>query len=198
MALPAEKRMTLAEYLALEERSEVKHELYDGHMLAMAGGTIEHALLAAKANQMLANALGARPCAVFTSDLRVCVSATGLRTYPDLSIVCGPIQREPEDPNSVTNPVALFEVLSPSTEAYDRGEKFEHYRQIPTLRDYVLVCTGRDRVEHYSRNDDGSWTVRHCGPGDSVSLSGVEATLSVGALYQNVAIARTPPSSAAS
>lgn len=190
MAQPAERMLHLDEYLELEARSETRHEFYEGQMLAMAGGTVEHAHLSTRAALLLATSLGEGACMVFNSDLRIRILATGLITYPDLSIVCGPPQREAGDLLSVTNPVALVEVLSPNTEAYDRGEKFSHYRQIPSLRDYLLISTGRDRVEHFSRNEDGSWTVRHLGHGDTATLSGVAARLQVDELYARVSLVR--------
>jgi Uma2 family endonuclease len=134
--------MTYAEYLAAEERSLEKHEFLDGEIYAMSGGMPEHAALAMAFGRTLGNALLGRPCRVFSSDARVRVQNTGLTTYPDVSVVCGKLETDPEDPSAITNPVLLVEVLSDSTEARDRGEKASHYRHLASLREYVLVSSG--------------------------------------------------------
>ena len=176
--------MTFAEYLALEAASETKHEFLNGEIFAMAGGTPEHGALTANVIRLLGTALIDRPCIVYTSDVRIRVLATGLRTYPDVSVACGSIERDPEDKNTIVNPVALVEVLSDSTEAYDRGEKFAHYRRIPSLRDYLLVSQHESRIEHYRRNDDGTWTLRDVELAGVVQLS-IGCELSVSAVYRN-------------
>src|SRR6266704_1159431 len=116
-------RYRLAEYLILEDMSNVRHEYLDGHIFAMAGGTPEHGGICAKLIALLSNALTGRACRVFTSDVRVRVRATGLDTYPDASVMCGRPERDVEDGNALTNPLVLVEVTSPSTEAYDRGDR---------------------------------------------------------------------------
>jgi Uma2 family endonuclease len=180
----AKLKHTFAEYIALEEESETKHELIDGEIFAMAHGTPEHGRLAARMIHVLASALGGRPCEVFSSDVRVRVLATGLATYPDVSVVCGRIEIDPENRNTITNPIVLVEVLSDSTESYDRGTKLAHYRKIESLRDYLLVVQHEARIEHYRRNDDGTWTLRDVSPPDLVRLSiGVE--VSVADVYRN-------------
>ena len=127
----------------------------------------------------LDKALAGRPCEVFTSDMRVRVTATGLATYPDVSVVCGPLAIDPENRNTVTNPIVIVEVLSDSTEKYDRTDKFKHYVRLPSLRDYLLVDQHEPRIEHYLRNDDGTWTWREVMPPDAVRLSlGVEIRVS--------------------
>jgi Uma2 family endonuclease len=182
---PARKlTYTFAEYLAMEAASDTKHEYVNGEIFAMAGGTIEHGRLAARVSALLDTLLAGRPCAPLNSDVRVRVLATGLATYPDVSVVCGSIERDPEDEHSVTNPVVIVEVLSDSTEAYDRGEKFAHYRRIPSLRDYLLVSQHKPRIEHYRRNDDGTWTFREVSPPDAVRLS-IGGELSVAAVFRD-------------
>lgn len=185
MTEPARKlTYTFAEYLAMEAGSDTKHEYLDGEIYAMAGGTPEHSALAANTIGELIVALRGRPCRVYTSDLRIRVRATGLGTYPDASVVCGPLELDPEDKNTVTNPVVLVEVLSESTEAYDRGEKFRHYRRIPSLRDYLLVSQDEALIEHYTRNDDGTWTLHEVRPPESVRLS-IGCELPVAAIFRN-------------
>ena len=129
---------TYAEYLVLEEESSIRHEYLDGEIYAMAGGSPDHAALAAAIIGMLRGRLPPG-CRVFSSDLRVRVAATGLSTYPDATVVCGRTQRSADDPLAVTNPVLLVEVTSPSTEDYDRGEKLRHYTGLPSVREVLIV-----------------------------------------------------------
>jgi len=185
MTEPARKlKHTFAEYLTLEAASETKHEYLDGEIYDMAGGTPDHSGLAVNVTSELHAALRGRPCRVFNSDLRVRVLATGLGTYPDASVICGAFEHDPEDENTAINPVVLVEVLSDSTEAYDRGEKFAHYRRIPSLRDYVIVSQHEPVIEHYTRNDDDTWTLHEVRPPASVQLT-IGCELSVAAVYEN-------------
>lgn len=173
---------TFAEYLALEAESPTRHEYLDGEIFAMAGGTPTHSELSVNVTTELHLAVRGRPCRVYNSDLRIRVLATGLGTYPDASVVCGPLEFDPTDKNTVVNPVVLVEVLSDSTEAYDRGEKFRHYRRIPTLRDYLLVSQHEALIEHHTPNDDGSWTMREVRAPEVVRLS-IGCELSVAEIY---------------
>lgn len=177
--------LTHAEYVALEEAATVKHELVDGVMVAMSGGSPQHAALASSFARLLGNALEGRPCRVFSSDLRVHVVATGLVAYPDLSVVCGPLQVDDDDPHAIVNPVLLVEVLSPSTEAWDRGTKAAHYRRIEPLSEYVLVSQDHRRVEVVRRTAVGTWELREFGPGQVVVLASVGAELELDALYHD-------------
>lgn len=183
MADPAgELTVTFAEYLAQEETSDTKHEYLDGEIFAMAGGTIEHGALAANVIGELRALVRGHACRVLTSDVRLHVNATGLTTYPDASVACPPIETAAEDVHAVTNPVVIVEVLSDSTEAYDRGEKFAHYRRIPSLRDYLLVSQHEQRIDHYTRNPDGTWNLRDVRPPGSVKLS-IGGELSAAEVY---------------
>jgi Uma2 family endonuclease len=123
---------------------------------------------------------------LFDSDFKIRVPETGLATYPDLSVICGAIQPHPEDPHAATNPTALFEVLSESTEDWDRGGKFAHCRTMPALQHYVLVRTDRIGVEHYRRQADGSWRLTDYGHGDTLDLDGISVSYPVEALYRNL------------
>ena len=202
MGDPAEKlKHTFAEYLALEEKSDKKHEFWDGEIiplgeiLAMAGGTFEHGRLTMQLGGLIGSALKGRPCAAFSSDVRVRVRETDFCAYPDLSVVCGRVESDPQDKNSMTNPAVLVEVLSSSTEDYDHGTKWSHYRRIPSLRDYLLVSQREARIEHYQRNDDGTWTLRDLTSADSVRLSlGVE--IAVADIYANPLQPEAPPAPA--
>lgn len=178
-------RYSLEEYLILEGMSNVRHEYLDGHIYAMAGGTLEHGGLCANLIAILSNALEGRPCRVFTSDVRVRVQATGLDTYPDASVVCDGIERDAVDRNALTNPVVLAEVTSPTTEGYDRGEKLDHYKRIPSLREVLIVSHGERRVEVWRCSGEGRWAAESCGPGSTVRLVSVNAELPVDAVYRN-------------
>jgi Uma2 family endonuclease len=175
------------EYLALERVSNVKHEYLDGQIYAMAGGTPVHAALQQAVPSLLFAQLRTGNCRAHGADLRVRVVATGLATYPDVTIVCGPREVDPDDANSVVNPTLLVEVLSPSTEGYDRGEKFAHYRRVPSLRQYVLVSPDTPRVEVWTRDDAGAWTSIVSTDGDVADLASVGARLDVRELYEAAA-----------
>ena len=183
--MPAQKKMTYAEYMACEEASVEKHEFLNGEVFAMAGGTPEHAALAAAFTLALGKALGDRPCRLFSSDLRVRIQATGLTTYPDLSVACGKAEVDAEDSHALVNPVLIIEVLSDGTEAYDRGEKAAHYRHIPSLKEYVLVSQHRPRIEVYRRNEAGRWELYEYERGASCELVSVGVSVNVDDVYRD-------------
>jgi Uma2 family endonuclease len=176
-------RHSFLDYLQVEEMSAVKHEYLGGEIYAMAGGTPEHAALCAALIVLVGSRLRGSPYRVYTSDLRVRVSATGLATYPDASVICGALVRDPESRTHVTNPSVLFEVLSPGTEDYDRGEKREHYQQIASLHMYVVVAQDRRQVELWQRRPDGPWSPRVLGPGDTLDLELIGCRVAVDELY---------------
>lgn len=181
-------RMSYAEYLAFEARGSTKHEFINGEVFAMAGGTIEHGALAVAISTALSNALQGRPCRVLSSDVRVRVQATGIATYPDVSVVCAGIEVAPDDASGVLNPVLVVEVLSDSTEAYDRGAKAAHHRRIPALREYVLVSQREPLIEVYRRNERGNWElVAEARRGERAELAscGEVITLDVDAIYRD-------------
>jgi Uma2 family endonuclease len=182
---------TYDEYRRFEDSTDAKHEYVDGQILAMAGGTPEHAALAAAAIAELSRQLAGGPCTTFSSDLRVRILATGLATYPDATVICGALERDPEDANAALNPTVVVEVLSDSTAAYDAGEKFEHYRQIPHLREYVLVSHLERRVELRSRRPDGGWESTELGRGHIVRLASIAVDLGVDTLYDRSGLTRS-------
>ncbi|MEM1416616.1 MAG: Uma2 family endonuclease [Myxococcota bacterium] len=175
-------KMSYADYLRFEETAELKHEYIDGLVVAMSGGTLEHARLAAKMIVLLANALENAPCTVLSSDGRVRIEATNNARYPDVSVFCGEAQVASDDAQGLANPRVLVEVLSPSTERDDRGTKFAHYRRLEALQEYVLVSQERASVEVFRRGEDG-WTLREYGPGDQAELASLGVQLPVDALY---------------
>jgi Uma2 family endonuclease len=152
--------MTTEQYFALEEASEGKHEYYRGAVSAMTGGTARHNLIVANIIALFHGQLRDTTCRVFPSDLRLKIEHSGLYTYPDVSVICGPIFFGDNRKDTVTNPVVLIEVLSPSIENYDRGRKFEQYRTIETLQEYVVVAQDRVHIEHYVRQDNNGGIYR--------------------------------------
>ena len=182
-------RYTYAEYVALEQDSTTKHEFVDGEIYAMSGGTEEHSALAAAVLRALGDRLGERPCRVHTSDLRVYVEAVGLATFPDGSVVCGPLVQHPPSPRATAlNPTVLLEVTSDSSAEYDTGEKLEAYRTIPSLRDYLVVSHRERRITVHHRADDGSWVTRVAISGGQVGVASVDATLIVDQVYRHSSI----------
>jgi Uma2 family endonuclease len=182
-----------AAYLDIERESGRRHEWLDGQVYAMAGGSLSHSALAVAVAAELRSLSRASGYQVFSSDAKVRVIATGLATYPDVSVVCGPIERDREDPNAITNPSVLVEVLSASTEGYDRGAKFAHFRELPSLRDYVLVSQHERRIEVYSRDAQGLWVLREARAGGEVPLSALGgATLVIDHVYEGVELEPRP------
>ena len=171
------------QYLRLEHEAECRHEWIDGEIFAMAGGTPEHARLQATLARVFGNALLAGPCKVYSADLRVRSLATNIATYADLTVVCGEATTAPDDPDAITNPTLLVEVLSPSTEAYDRGQKAAHYRRIPSLRAYMLVAQDAPRIELFVRGERGRWEFIEAGAGESIVLESVGCSLSVDEVF---------------
>ena len=182
---PSAQSLTYPEYVALERSSDVRHEFLDGTVVAMAGGTPEHGALAAAIIRELGGALRGKPCRVFSSDVRVRVPETGLATYPDVSVVCGQLETDPEDADAVTNPVLVVEVLSETTEAHDRGAKAAHYRRLSSLREYILVAQDEHRIEVQRRTEHGRWELIEARPGDVLALVSVDIELDVAAVYED-------------
>jgi Uma2 family endonuclease len=182
------RHYTLEDYLSVEEMSVVRHELLDGQIFAMAGGTPEHAALSAAAVVVLGVKLRGGPCRPYSADLRIRVLATGLATYADATVICGEPARDPASPTHVTNPTVLIEVLSKSTEEYDRGEKREHYQQIEALREYVLIAEDRRRVEVFSRTPEGPWAHRASVSGETFELPSLGLTIATDDLYEAAGI----------
>ncbi len=187
MAQPARKlALSYEDYLELEASTGVRYEWLRGEAWAMAGGTQRHSAVASNVHGELYIALKGRPCRVYNSDAKTRIDATDLSTYPDLSVVCGPLQRSPRDRHAATNPTVLIEVLSPGTERWDRGGKFHHYRHLPTLKQYVLVDPSIERVEVFTRTSEDTWTLRVYEAGSRVPLQSIEVTLDMDAIYANL------------
>jgi Uma2 family endonuclease len=190
MPVGSERRYSVEDYFSVEESSPVRHEFVAGQIFAMAGASVRHNRITGNVFAELRAALASRGCDVFATDLRV-RTPSGLYTYPDVMVVCGSVQLSQDDRlETVINPVVLVEVLSESTAAYDRGEKFRHYRSFPTLREYLLVEQASMRVEHYHRPDGHDTTPwdRHDYPAaaDVVTLASVGVEVAVGGIYAGV------------
>lgn len=170
--------LTPAEYLAKEGRAEYKSEFFRGEMFAMAGASRFHNRVKENLIIRIGGMLLGGPCQTFSSDQRVLVDRTGLYTYPDIVVLCGKGEYDPLDEDTLTNPTAIIEVLSPSTEKYDRGAKFRNYRQIPSMKEYILVAQDEPLCDRYVRLADDSWAL--------VSFVGMEAVLEFGTVPAKV------------
>jgi Uma2 family endonuclease len=169
------------DYLAVEEISTVRHEYLDGEIYAMAGGSVLHAALSAAALAALHRQLAGR-CRVYSSDLRIRALATGLASYPDVTVVCGTAETDPENADTVVNPILVVEVLSPGTLDYDLGEKFEHYGRIPSLKTVLYIWQDRRQIEIRERRD-GDWKSSKLTAGGAVMIESIACRLEVDALY---------------
>jgi len=187
MASVPKPRYAPEQYLEIERKAEVKSEYFSGEMFAMAGGSLRHSQIAANCIARFTMQFEGRPCNAFTSDLRVNVSETGAYVYPDVSIICGRPVMLDEHEDTILNPSVILEVVSPSSEAYDRGEKFAHYRRLKSLTDYLLVSQDRVRIEQYSRQQDGQWLLNEIdGLEGIVEIPFVDCRLALADVYDKV------------
>jgi Uma2 family endonuclease len=186
--------LTSEEYLAVERRNEYKSEYIDGDMVAMTGASRRHNLIAVNITREISQQLRGRPCEGYASDMRVRIqSKRGCAyTYPDVVVVCGEPRFEDDYLDTLLNPTVIIEVLSESTERYDRGKKFGFYRTIESLAEYVLVAQDEYRVEQYARQPDGRWLLSdHRSPEDVVELPSVECSLALRDVYEKVTLPAT-------
>ncbi len=182
---------TPEQYLTLERASEIRHEYLDGSVYAMAGESPEHSIICFNLGGILHAQLRDKPCRGFSPNMKVRTDPSGLFAYPDLTVVCGDPIYHDERRDVLVNPTVIFEVLSPSTESYDRGEKFLRYStQIASLRYYVLVAQDRSHVERYSRKADGSWVRTELdGLESTLDLPSIDCRLSLTDIYARIAFA---------
>jgi Uma2 family endonuclease len=193
-----DRRFTEQEYLALDRASNVKSEYLDGVIYAMGGASARHIQIVGNLVRELGNQLRDRPSVVYSTDLRVRVSRQGLYAYPDVVVVCGDPVFIDEELDTLTNPLLIVEVLSSSTKNYDRGEKFERYRSISTLKEYLLVAQEKLHVERYQRQDDDAWVLRETSNADDcIDLASVACRLPVAEIYLKVSFPAPAPSSPA-
>lgn len=181
-------RLTPAEYLAKERAADFKSEYFRGEMFAMAGASYPHTRVSSNLIAYLTISLQNGPCYALNSDMRVKVSETGLYTYPDVTVLCGPPELEDCHGDTLLNPHVIFEVLSDSTEKYDRGKKFDHYRSIPSLREYVLVAQDAILIERYVRQPDETWVLTvFRDPAGDFTLATAPSRIRIADVYQGVA-----------
>jgi Uma2 family endonuclease len=193
MSAVPRRLLTPQEYLAQERLAEFRSEYYRGEVFAMAGASTEHTLVKDNLARRAGMQLEDGPCLVMTSDQRVKIGATGLYTYPDLVIVCDEPQYEDDVFDTLLNPRVIVEVLSNSTESYDRGAKFEHYRQIPSLREYVLAAQDRVLLERYVRQPDESWLLTVFKESTrSFEFASVPVAIPIAAVYRRVELPENP------
>ncbi len=179
-------RFTPQEYLALERKSETRNEYYNGEIFAMAGASREHNLIAGNLFRDIGNQLEDRPCETYMNDMRVWIEATGLYTYPDVVVVCGEPRFQDREVDTLLNPTVIVEVLSPSTEAYDRGDKFRHYRRIDSLHEFVLISQDRMMVERYTRQGK-DWVLSDMTDPDQVlKLESIGCRIPLGRIYAKI------------
>jgi Uma2 family endonuclease len=180
-------RLTPQQYLDIERAAELRSEYYDGQMYAMSGGSLEHSLIPMQAGAALVNALRGRSCRVASSDLRVRVSSTGPFYYPDISVYCGEPQLADDYRDTLLNPRAILEVLSKSTENYDRGLKFDAYRQIESLHEYVLIWQSEPRIEVWLRQPEGRWKGSYYAGMDAVCvLESLDCSTTLADVYEGI------------
>ena len=189
-AIPKKKYIAPEEYLAMERKSLEKHEYFNGEIFQMAGASEEHNTIAMNIAGSLHQQLKKRPCKVYQSDMRVYIPKTGLYTYPDISVVCKkPKLLDDGGLDTLTNPVLIVEILSPSTADYDKGTKFDNYRSLDSFEEYVLVWQDKKRIAHYKKQEDGSWLLRDfIGKDAEIVLSSINCSLSAEDVYDKVEI----------
>lgn len=188
MSLQPQRRYTLEEYLALERESEVRYEYWHGEVFAMSGGTLYHDRIMGNVFDLLRTQLRGKGCDVFTNNMQIKVPAAPPYRYADGSVVCGPVEVERFNSHDLLlNPLLIWEVLSPGTEAYDRGDKFTYYKSIASFREYLLIAQHRPHVTHYVRQQDDTWAYEEVNDlQDQLSLPAVDCTLALSDVYREV------------
>lgn len=190
VAIPQFPTMTETEYLAFDRASDTKHEYIHGEVVAMSGASEAHNLITVNCLVALKNGLHGKPCKVYPSDMRLKVAATGLYAYPDVSVVCGEAQFSDDALDTLLNPTVLIEVLSPSTERFDRGRKAQAYRQLPSLQVYLLIAQDVARVEEYRRQAENTWIlIDHTDSTAQINLSSIGCRMTLVQLYEQVTLA---------
>ena len=189
MSSQPKSHYTPEEYLALERKADYRSEYFAGEIFAMSGASERHNLIVANVVATLHAQFRNRPYKVYPSDMRVKVSATGLYTYPDVVALCDEPQFDDDQKDTLLNPTVLIEVLSPSSEAYDRGGKFEHYRKLSSVTEYVLISQEKPHVEHYVRQPDNQWLLSEAsGLPDTIQLPSINCILALSEVYEKVEI----------
>jgi Uma2 family endonuclease len=179
--------LTPEEYLEHERKAEYKSEYLRGEVFAMAGASPLHALIVTNLVREFSQALRSRSCNVYSSDLRVRVPPTGLFTYPDVVVVCGAAEFADDQDDTLANPTLIVEVLSESTQNYDRGQKFQHYRTLPSLREYLTVGQDAVHIEQWTRQPDGRWLLTESSdPAAELVFDSIGVRIGIATLYEKV------------
>lgn len=189
MTAQPKQNYSVEAYLELERTGSLKHEYYRGKIFALAGSSEAHNLILTNLLTTLNLQLRKRPCKVYPSDMRLKIPKTGLYTYPDISIVCGGPQFDDSQRDTLLNPLVVIDILSPSTERYDRGKKFQNYRTVASLQEYLLVSQDEHRVEYYTNQNNGNWllaTYEHLNT--TLYLKAIDCTLALEDIYDKVDI----------
>ncbi|OQX20212.1 MAG: hypothetical protein BWK80_36005 [Desulfobacteraceae bacterium IS3] len=187
MLLQEKNKITREEYLAAERASEIRNEYFDGEIFAMAGASREHNQISGNVVRVLGNQLLEKPCSVFSSDMKVKIEAVGKYCYPDVVLLCEKEKFEDEHKDVLLNPLAIIEILSDSTEAYDRGDKFIHYQLSDSLEEYILISQYVCMVEKFARRDDETWIYsKYRTMGDVVKIEAVKCELPLSEIYRKV------------
>lgn len=187
MVARSNRKWTVEEYLQFERESDERHEFYGSEIYLMTGASERHVLITGNTFSSLHSQLRRTPCRIYAVDMRVKVSATGLYTYPDISVVCGEPAFEDEHVDTLINPTVIVEVLSPSTERYDRGKKFQHYRTLKSLQEYILIGQDNPQIEQFTRTDNDRWLLNTASQLDAqIELSAIGCTLLVADVYEKV------------
>ena len=187
MATQANPLLTAEQYLELETRAEFRSEYIAGEMIAMSGASLDHNQIVGNIHALLWNQLRGNHCRVIATDLRLQTARRKMMTYPDLMVLCGPVKMLENRTDTVTDATLIIEVLSASTRSWDLGQKFEYYRSLPSLAEYLVVEQKAMRASHHSRQPDGSWLLRDlAGPEAVIKLDSIQCTLTLAALYERV------------
>ncbi len=189
MSTQTKPRLTELEYLAIERKARTRSEFFHGEMFALAGASRRHNLIVTNIVRELSTRLRDRPCDIYANDMRVKVSPTGLYTYPDVVVACDKIRFEDDHEDTLLTPMILIEVLSRSTQGYDLFRKFSHYRQLSSLKEYLLVAQDHRRAEHYVRRSTRQWLLSEAaGAEDVVNLESIDITLPLEEIYRKVPV----------
>ncbi|MDJ0840375.1 MAG: Uma2 family endonuclease [Acidobacteriota bacterium] len=186
MSTSPKNLLSESEYLHRERQSEVKHEFYNGEIFAMTGASARHNIITGNVFSFLRNSLRGGPCRPFTGDMRLKVLDNGLYTYPDIMIVCRQPEFTGDQPDTVTNPSVIMETLSASTEAYDRGKKFAHYRLIPSLEAYLLISQEERKIEMFTREKDRWAFLETIGENASLTIPPLSLKLPLDEVYEGL------------
>lgn len=187
----AHKKITVSEYFEIERNSLEKHEYYEGELFAIAGAKKKHNLIVSNLIISIGSQFKGRPCSVYPPDMKVAVDKYNHYTYPDISIVCGESKFVNESEDSLVNPKVIIEVMSDSTEKYDRGKKFQSYRNISSLEEYVLVSTENKKVELFTKSSDDKWVFSESNESGIIKLASIDCVLNLDDIYDKVEVSPT-------